>query len=198
MRPLSSTQTDAAVQLPTLYHSIPGKYWVATATFSWDRNCGTFGDAPCWYKDCPTQGHCGGPDGFGVRVNREVNESATYYYTYDEFGTSKQWIGPDDMNGFGATWTTSDTVNGSKFPSGVGEKYDWDHGRLYYYFNAISCTGLKGVAWKFYSRLNHTWNDTSITGFGVSVVGFSVATGGGSNYWPLSTSTPVNGYLCGV
>ncbi|HXI79779.1 MAG TPA: hypothetical protein VNM34_03065 [Verrucomicrobiae bacterium] len=195
--PMSSTQLNASISQPAVYYSTAGHYWIARAQFSWHHNCGLFGNTECWYADCFAQGNCGGPDGFALRSTRALNEDTTYFYTYDEKGNLTAWAGPDEMNEAGASWVTTDRLNGSQFPSGIGEKYNWDHGTLYYYFHVITCTGLRGAQFKFYSRLYHSWQNTSITGVGVSVFGFSVATGGGPDFWPLGNNTATVAYLCG-
>lgn len=182
----ASTSNDITLGQPSVYEDTRFSYFVATASFQWKHNC----NDPVRYKNqCVAKeclivyGDCGGPDGFGVRLNRAVNEIKTSFYTHNTDGYQMPtWTNPTELNEYGASWVEQDRLDNGR--------YNWDGGNVYYMFDLAGCT--HSVPFKVYSRLDHTWSNTDVTGFGISSTGFSVSWNTTSAHW--TATNPVTTY----
>ncbi len=191
--PLASSSNDIILGQPTIYYDEKKDAWLARATFAWRHNCSSaYYKSACEQKDCPlpigSTAPCGGPDGFGLRVNHDVNEYLTHFYTYDVNGYQWTWSYPEAMNEYGASWTEQDS-------STAQHAYNWDQGSLYYWFYLNGCT--KGVPFKIYPEISHTWASTSVTGFSIFLGGFAITWSNDANHWQATAPGPTYWYPCG-
>ncbi|MEA2675692.1 MAG: hypothetical protein QOI92_2884 [Chloroflexota bacterium] len=187
--PFASTSNDVTMGQPSVYEDTRFSYFVATASFQWHHNCSNpfYYKNQCVAKECLFW-DCGGPDGFGVRLNRVVNEIKTSFYTHDTDGNQTTWVNPETLNETGAGWIEQDSLSNGR--------YNWDGGNVYYMFDlATSCT--RGTAYKAYSRLDHSWSNTNINGFGISATGFNVSWSSEGARWTATNAVTTYWYPCG-
>jgi hypothetical protein len=155
-----STGDSVTMTTPYVYWDTTYFRYTAVAKYRWD------GD----YWENKGGGNVGGPDGFGLRFDRKMdNRGVTGQFSGKglAFGTSIV-TNPADNSSNGVAYTKQDKAQAL---AGNDFDYNMKSGVVTMTVGRPAC----GTTTHLYSRYFHTWSDASVTGFDISLTGFGVS-----------------------
>jgi hypothetical protein len=191
----NSVNADVTAQPPTIYRDAQGGSYAAIASWTWKTkgyllDLGALG--------IPTCGHStteGGPDGFAVMFSKSL-KLGSYSVTYS--GTGGISGGYGTVNSSTASSVSTQGV-GFSIPDRVGllgpnctADLNTYQGHITVGFGGTgTCQSVYG-----FSKFNHTWSNTSLTGISIGPkdIGFSWNTT--SNQWTSASQPGVSAAVC--
>jgi hypothetical protein len=186
-----STGNDIAVYAPNIAYDTCGHTWYVYAHYQWNSIGPIQNDMSGLCNDpCSI----GGLDGFGVTLSRSVVTSGALMQTWGLTSWYPIWSGRtwlNDLDQYGASFEGQDQYCWPYTNGCTSNDYNMYHGELFYYISTIGCGGIQAFA-----KYLHTWNTTTINGFGVGPWSFSVSWGGGTSHWERASAPSVNVVPC--
>jgi hypothetical protein len=186
---LSGSASHVSLPTPAVYYNSQLRRYEAVARWSWRTceasSCVCKPNLSCVIDDGCLSGDCGGVDGFGVSISKEVNDKASYLATYEPDGDLDIFSVPADQDGWGATYREQDSFHGFF----AGYDYDWHHGTLFYAFTLVSCA--QGERFVLRTRMGHTWDRTAVSGISVGRNGISISFSAEEHRWDAASPTPL-------
>ena len=164
----TSTSTESScvnLPKPTAYYDTPAGAHIVSASWSWKNLPKS--STRCWVRDTSVYGgDVGGPDAFGIYLNRQVIYRSSGGNHWTERNTRSRFVNPEDWDAYGVVYRSQDRSNTGN------REYTWDHGNVWMYFNLTTCAGTQTFTLK--SKIGHTWSNASISSASVSASGISL------------------------
>lgn len=180
--PAATNSDMVAMGTPYVTFDVHQQRYFAVAKYQWKASADSeYFDAPCNSADNPC--NVGGPDGFGMRFNRNVTNLGVGANFCGRPNPGRTWAtfgctspsNPDDNSSAGVSWRLQDRV----YKTVVNPDYNMHNGVTSMGISGIPC----GVTLQAYGRYGHSWSTTSLTGFSVSTSGFGLSWAGGTQHW---------------
>lgn len=184
--PVATTNDMVNVRTPYVYCNTQQARYFVVAKFNWKASADyEYFDAPCNSADAPC--NVGGDDGFGMRFNRNVTNLGVSSIFCGRTDPDRTWAtfdctwpsNPAENSSAGVTYIKQDKV----YKTVVKPDFNMYRGNVSMAFSGVPC----GTTFQVYGRYLHSWNSTTLTGFGVSTNGFSISWAGGGSSWPASS-----------
>ncbi|WP_183093304.1 hypothetical protein [Nocardioides stalactiti] len=186
--PTATDNGDISLPRPyVLYNTQQHRYFV-TASFEWKSS------ADYWYFDgnCSSADNAcnvGGKDGFGFRFNRRVINRVVEAAFCGRDNVGRNWsqfgcfepTNPEENSSQGATYRAQDKL----YETVVNPDYNLHTGVISMGIDVIPC----GRTLQIFSRYGHGWDDTSLTGFDVSLSGFGMQWSDSDDHWVASSQS---------
>jgi hypothetical protein len=169
-----SDPRNMTVSAPSLAHSVSsqGEIWYAIAKWTWVTYPSSNG------VGCNV--NVGGRDGFGVSMNRDVQNVGESLLTCNRLGKCDTTLGSlSDNSARGTSYTFQDNIEG-------GQAVGWgntDTGTLTFSFRPLSSGCIQA-----FSKYGHTWSSTAVTGVGVGPWSISISWSAIDNHWDLASA----------
>jgi hypothetical protein len=165
---------------PTAYYDTPAGAHIVSASWAW-QNLPKSSNR-CWIRDTSVYGgDVGGPDAFGIYLNRKVIYRSSGGSHWTETNARTRFVNPEDWDDYGVVYRSQDRSNTGN------RQYTWDHGNVWMYFNLTTCAGTQTFTLK--SKIGHTWSNASISSANVSATGISLTFTTTENRWQAVNPT---------
>lgn len=188
--PVSTTNADMVyMKPPYVYWSETVDRYVATAWYWWrdkdsvDREYFDGDHCNSFEEVC----RIGGADGLGMRFNRKVINLGVSAKFCGRKDADRNWArfsctqptNPEDNSSAGVAFRKQDRI----YKTVINPDNNMYRGWVAMAIRGIPC----GTTLQIYGRYAHTWDSTSLTGFGVGLDGFSMSWSESKNYWQASS-----------